>query len=61
MLSGARAGFQPPAVDFIEKWLDLNEHLIRAKASAFIVRAKGDSMVAAGIHKGDVLIVDRLG
>ena len=59
MLSSARAGFPSPADDFIEKWLDLNEHLVRDKASTFIVRAKGDSMVKAGIHDGDLLVVDR--
>lgn len=59
MLSSARAGFPSPAEDHIEKLLDLNEHLIGDKAATFIVRAKGDSMIKAGIHDGDLLIVDR--
>ena len=39
--------------------LDLNEHLIRQPAATFFVRAKGDSMIGAGIHDGDLLVVDR--
>ena len=59
MLSGARAGFPSPADDHIEKRLDLNDLLITDKASTFLVRAKGDSMINAGIHDGDLLVVDR--
>ena len=53
------AGFPSPADDYIEGKLDLNEHLIRHPAATFFVRAAGDSMVGAGIHHGDILIVDR--
>jgi DNA polymerase V len=28
-------------------------------AATFYVRAQGDSMIDAGIHSGDVLVVDR--
>ena len=59
MLSGARAGFPSPADDHIERRLDLNDLLISDKASTFLVRAKGDSMIKAGIHDGDMLVVDR--
>jgi DNA polymerase V len=59
MLSSARAGFPSPAEDHVEKQLDLNDYLIGDKAATFIVRAKGDSMIGAGIHDGDLLIVDR--
>ena len=37
----------------------MNEHLIRHPAATFFVRAAGDSMTGAGIHHGDILIVDR--
>lgn len=53
------AGFPSPADDYIEKKLDLNEYLIRNQAATFFVRASGDSMTGAGIHHGDILIVDR--
>ena len=39
--------------------MDLNKHLIRHPAATFFVRVAGDSMIDAGIHPGDILIVDR--
>ena len=53
------AGFPSPADDYIDRALDLNEHLIRHPAATFFVRVSGDSMVDAGIHPGDILVVDR--
>jgi len=53
------AGFPSPAEDYIEGKLDLNRHLIKHPAATFFVRVTGDSMINAGIHSGDILIVDR--
>ena len=53
------AGFPSPADDYIDQRLDLNELLIAHPAATFFVRAAGDSMTGAGIHDGDLLIVDR--
>ncbi|WP_457572191.1 LexA family protein [Desulfovulcanus sp.] len=58
-LSQIPAGFPSPADDYIDKNLDLNEFLIKHPAATFFVRAYGDSMREAGIHSGDILIVDR--
>jgi len=33
--------------------------LIKHPAATFYVRVSGDSMIGAGIHQGDILIVDR--
>jgi DNA polymerase V len=57
--SKVAAGFPSPADDYIDKWLDLNELLVPEKESTFFVRVKGESMVEANIHPGDLLIVDR--
>jgi DNA polymerase V len=54
-----QAGFPSPGDDYIEKALDLNEHLIAHPAATFFVRVSGDSMIGAGIHNEDILIVDR--
>ena len=54
-----KAGFASPADDYKEMQLDLNEHLIQHPAATFFVRVDGDSMKDAGIHKDDLLIVDR--
>lgn len=53
------AGFPSPADDYIEGKLDLNQHLIKHPAATHFVRATGDSMIGAGIHSGDLLIVDK--
>jgi DNA polymerase V len=53
------AGFPSPADDYIEDRLDLNELLISNKPATFFLRVKGDSMVNAGIHHGDIIVVDR--
>lgn len=53
------AGFPSPADDYLERRMDLNEHLIRHPAATFFVRVAGDSMKGAGIFDGDLLIVDR--
>jgi DNA polymerase V len=53
------AGFPSPAGDYEEDKLDLNRYLIKHPAATFFVRAVGDSMINAGIHCGDLLVVDR--
>ena len=53
------AGFPSPADDYIEGRLSLDEHLIQHRDATFFVRAKGNSMVGAGIYDGDLLVVDR--
>ncbi len=57
--SRVAAGFPSPADDYIEKQLDLNEYLIKNPAATFFVRVSGHSMNGAGIHDGDILVVDR--
>jgi DNA polymerase V len=53
------AGFPSPADDYVEKNLDLNELLVQKPAATFFVRAQGESMLGAGIHSNDILVVDR--
>jgi DNA polymerase V len=52
-------GFGAAADDYAERGIDLNEQLIRNKPATFFMRVRGDAMVGAGIHDGDVVIVDR--
>jgi DNA polymerase V len=60
MLARVPAGFPSPAENHVEGQLDLNDHLIARPAATYYVRATGDSMLGAGIHPGDLLIVDRV-
>ena len=52
-------GFPSPAANYMEDTLDLNEYLIKHPSATFFVRVAGEAMIEAGIHSGDVLIVDR--
>ncbi|MGC8749967.1 MULTISPECIES: LexA family protein [Hydrotalea] len=52
-------GFGAAADDYMERGIDLNEQLIMNKPATFFFRMNGDAMTEAGIHSGDVLIVDR--
>lgn len=53
------AGFPSPAEDFVEDTLDLNEYMVHHPAATFFVRVSGNSMINAGIHQDDILVVDR--
>jgi DNA polymerase V len=57
--TGISAGFPSPADDFLDTSIDLNKALIKNKDATFYGRVKGDSMVGAGIHDGDLLIIDK--
>lgn len=56
---GVAAGFASHAEDFVQKNLDLNELMVEHPTATFFVRVRGDSMLGAGIHSGDILVVDR--
>ena len=53
------AGFPTPVESELDGELDLNDLLIDHPNATFFVRVRGDSMRGAGIHHGDLLIVDR--
>ena len=53
------AGFPSPATDHMDKKIDLNEFIVKHPAATFYVRTEGNSMLGAGIHSGDLLVVDR--
>jgi DNA polymerase V len=57
--SRVEAGFPSPADDHLEASLDLNEHLVQHPAATFFARVRGHSMIGAGIHHKDLLIIDR--
>ncbi len=56
---GVAAGFPSPAVGELNGSLDLNQLCIQHPAATYFVRARGESMIGAGIDDGDILVVDR--
>ena len=57
--SGIVAGFPSPALDFVDKSIDLNKHIIKHPSATFYGRVKGDSLKNAGITDGDLLVIDK--
>ena len=57
--TGISAGFPSPADDFLDLQIDLNKHLIKHPSSTFYGRVTGNSMMGAGIHHGDLLVIDK--
>lgn len=55
----ASCGFPSPALDYRVDELDVASYFVREPAATYIVTARGDSMVNAGILDGDKLFVDR--
>lgn len=59
LLGSARAGFPSPAEDLQEHSIDLIEVLVTHPQATYVIRARGDSMVDAGIFDDALLVVDR--
>jgi DNA polymerase V len=53
------AGFPSPADDFLDTSIDLNKTCIKNPATTFFGRVNGNSMKDAGIHHGDLMIIDK--
>lgn len=58
-LPAVSAGFPSPAEGFLEQPLDLKKLLTPHPDFTYFVRVEGESMRGAGLHPGDILVVDR--
>ncbi len=56
---GVAAGFPSPAAGDMNQSLNLMDLCVKHPQATFFIRARGESMVGAGIADGDVLVVDR--
>lgn len=54
-----QAGFPSPAAGDLHGHLDLTELCVKHPQATYFLRARGESMIGAGISDGDVLVVDR--
>ena len=54
-----RAGFPSPAEDLGAQRIDLTQVLITHPQATYFLRARGQSMIDAGIFDNDILVVDR--
>jgi DNA polymerase V len=53
------AGFPSPADEWFEAQLVIGDLLVPRPTSTFYARCNGTSMEKAGIHHGDILVIDR--
>lgn len=59
VLGLVEAGFPSAAEEELTDTMSLDEYLIPDKEASYVLRVKGDSMIDAGIHEGDMVIVER--
>ncbi len=60
VVGSVQAGSPHMAEEFIEEWINLPQSLIKGRRDVFLLRVRGDSMVNAGIHENDLVIVIQL-
>ncbi|SFX51159.1 LexA family protein [Marinospirillum alkaliphilum] len=56
--SPVASGFPSPAAGYEGAVLSLDQHLVPRPSATYFCRVAGDAMTAAGIHDGDLLVVD---
>ena len=59
LAESVRAGLPSPAVDSNPEGLSIDEYLVAHPSKTVLITVKGDSMVDAGIHAGDVVVVEK--
>jgi len=59
VLGYVQAGFPSPAEEELIDTLSMDEFLIEKPESTYLVKVSGDSMVDAGIHPNDLVLVER--
>ncbi|ATX82350.1 repressor LexA [Mariprofundus ferrinatatus] len=55
----APAGFASPATEALGDAITIDEYLVEHPSKTVLVEVRGESMIEAGIHDGDFLIVER--
>jgi SOS regulatory protein LexA len=59
LLGSVQAGWPSPAEEELVDVLSLDEYLIKHPDQSYLIKVTGDSMIDAGIHEGDLVIVER--
>jgi len=59
ILGEIKAGFPSPAEEELQDTISFDDLLITNPNSTYLVTVSGDSMIDAGIHPKDIVIVDR--
>ena len=59
ILGSIQAGWPSPAEEELVDVLSLDEYLIQHPEQSYLIKVTGDSMIDAGIHEGDLVLVER--
>ena len=59
LLGAVQAGFPSPAEEELIDTISLEEYLVRRPEATFMLTVQGDSMIEAGIHPGDIVLVEK--
>jgi repressor LexA len=59
VLGAVEAGWPSPAEEELVDTISLDDFLIEKKEASFLLQVSGKSMIDAGIHPGDYVIVER--
>lgn len=54
-----RAGMPSPAADLTPDIVTIDEYLVPHPSKTVLIRVKGDSMIDAGIHADDIVVVEK--
>jgi SOS regulatory protein LexA len=61
LLGLVEAGFPTVAEEINLDMINLDDYLISNKDSSYMLEVKGESMIDAGIHEGDMVIAEKVG
>ncbi|NQT22522.1 MAG: repressor LexA [Candidatus Omnitrophica bacterium] len=59
LLGSVSAGFPSPAEEELQDVMSLEDYLITNPQSTYLLKVEGDSMIKAGIHHGDLILVEK--
>ena len=59
LLGTVQAGWPSPAEEELADVMNLDEYLIKHPEQSYLIKVTGDSMIDAGIHENDLVIVER--
>jgi len=59
LLGAVQAGFPSPAEEELADTINLDEFLVERPEATYLLTVSGDSMIEAGIHPGDLVLVEK--
>ena len=61
LLGSVQAGFPSPAEEELVDTINLDQYLVSRPEATYLLTVSGDSMIEAGIHPGDLVLVEKGG